>query len=105
MVGSGKLAGLILIGIAVIVELLAVLWLFGNVAEGKLQPAAFVLGIGLAQVRAVPMFAGGGFLIIKGRQEAADFAEMDKERRILDIVQTQGKVKISDLALQLKQTR
>ena len=105
MVGSGKLAGLILIGFAIIVEVLAVFWLFGNVAEGKLQPAAFVLGIGLAQLLALPMFAGGGFLIVKGRQEETEFAEMSKERRLLDIVQTQGRVKIADLALQMKLTR
>jgi hypothetical protein len=105
MVGSGKLVGLILIGIGVIVEVLAGLWLFGNVAEGKLQPAAFVLGLGLAQVLALPMLAGGGYLLVKGRQEEADFAEMNKERRILDIVQTQGRVRISELALQMKLTR
>ena len=105
MVGSGKVAGLILIGAAIVLEVIAVLWLLSQVGEGKQQGGAFILGLGIAQILALPMFAGGGFLVIKGRQEETDFAEMNKERRILDIVQTQGRVKIADLALQMKLTR
>lgn len=105
MVGSGKLVGLILIGVGIVVEVIAALWLFGNVAEGKLQAAAFVLGLGLAQVLALPLLGAGGFLIVKGRQEEAEFAERDKERTILNMVQTQGRVKIADVALQMKLNR
>ena len=105
MAGSGRLVGLILIGAAVVVEVLACLWLLGYAAAGSLQPTGFVLGLALAQVLALPLLGAGIFLMVKGRQEAAEFAEMDKERRVLDIVQTQGKVKISELALQMKSSR
>ena len=57
MLGSGKVAGLILIGAAIILEVIAVLWLLSQVGEGKQQGGAFILGLGLAQVLALPMFA------------------------------------------------
>ncbi|MBI3733685.1 MAG: PCI domain-containing protein [Chloroflexi bacterium] len=105
MVGSGKIAGFSLMGVAVVVEALAVLWLFGNVSEEKLQPAALILGLGMATVLSLLVFAAGGFLALKGRQEAAELAEVEKERTILNMVQTQGKVKISDIALQMQLNR
>lgn len=105
MIGSGKIVGVILIGVGVVVEVLALAWLFGNSTEGKVQPAAFVLGLALAQVIALPLIGVGIWLLVKGQQETADFAEMDKERTILNMVQTQGKVKISDIALQMKLNR
>ncbi len=105
MLGSGKIVGVILIGIALVIEVLAALWLLGNIAEGKLQPAAFVLGLGLSQALALPLFGVGGFMIVKGRQEESEFAEIDKERTILNMVQTRGTVKIADIALEQKLTR
>ncbi len=101
MAGNGRIIGVVLIGAALVVEVLALLWL----AFANLQPAAFVLGLALAQVIALPLLAVGTYLIYKGTREVAEFAEMDKERRLLDIVQTQGRVKIADLALQMKLTR
>ena len=49
--------------------------------------------------------SAGAYLFIKGGQEQVEFQEMDKERTILNMVQTQGKVKISDVALQMKASR
>jgi DNA-directed RNA polymerase subunit RPC12/RpoP len=97
--------GLLFAGAGIVVEVLALAWLFGNASEGKLQPAAFILGLAVAQVIALPLLGAGVYLFIKGGQEQVEFQEMDKERTILNMVQTQGKVKISDVALQLKASR
>jgi DNA-directed RNA polymerase subunit RPC12/RpoP len=105
MAGNGKIVGLIFAGIGVVVEVLALAWLFGSSGEGKLTGAAFILGLALAQVIALPLLGAGVYVFIKGGQEQAEFQEMDKERTILNMVQTQGKVKISDIALQMKATR
>ena len=105
MIGSGKVVGLIIIGVAVIIEVLAVLWLGSSAAAGNLQGTGFILGLALAQVLALPLFGLGGFLLIKGRQEEGEFAEVEKQRTILNMVQTQGKVRIADIALQMKLNR
>lgn len=105
MIGSGKITGLIMIGIAAAVEVLALLWLAVNGAGGQLQAGGLILGIGCAQVLALPLAGIGLFLLMKGRQESAEFAGMEKQRTMLNMVQTQGRVKISDMALQMKMTR
>jgi len=105
MAGNGKIVGLLFAGAGIVVEVLALAWLFGNASEGKLQAAAFILGLAVAQVIALPLLGAGVYLFIKGGQEQVEFQEMDKERTILNMVQTQGKVKISDIALQMKVSR
>jgi DNA-directed RNA polymerase subunit RPC12/RpoP len=67
--------------------------------------AAPVLGLGLAFIIAAPLVGVGVFLLIKGRREAAEFAEVEKERKLLGMVQAQGQVGISDVALELDASR
>lgn len=105
MAGNGKIVGLLFAGAGIVVEVLALAWLFGNASEGKLLAAALILGLAVAQVIALPLLGAGVYLFIKGGQEQVEFQEMDKERTILNMVQTQGKVKISDVALQMKASR
>jgi len=102
MAGNGKIVGLLIAGAGVAVELLALAWLISN---GQLSTAAFILGLALAQVIALPLLGVGIYLFIQGGREQVEFQEMDKERTILNMVQTQGKVKISDVALQMKASR
>ena len=102
MIGQGRVVGLILILIGLILSTVVGLWLVFNVAEGKLQPAAFILGLaGVLLVFFVPLVGAGGYLLIRGREEVREFAEVEKEKRILNLVQTQGRVRVSDAALEL----
>ena len=103
--GNGKIVGIICVGGGLIVELLAVAWLLSQMASGQVQAGGAILGLALSQVCALPLLAVGGFLFIQGTKESAEFSEMDKERAILNMVQTQGKVKIADIALERKLTR
>ena len=105
--GNGRLVGLGLVGLAVIVESLGALWLVANVADSKFNGnlAPIVLGLGLLQACGLPLLGIGVYLIIKARQEAGEMAGLEKQRAILNIVQTKGRVKITDLALELKLTR
>jgi len=105
MVGSGKTAGMLMIGGAAAIEGLAVLWLAVNMAGGQLQAGGAALGLGCAQALALPLAGIGIFLLVKGRQESAEFAAVEKQRAMLNMVQTQGRVKVADMALQLHMTR
>ena len=106
MVGQGRLVGIILILIGLILSAILGLWLVSNVAEGKLQSAAFILGLaGVLIVFFVPLVGAGGYLLIRGREEAREFAEVEKEKRVLNMVQTQGRARVSDVALELNVSR
>ena len=62
MIGQGKVVGLILILIGLILSTVVGLWLVFNVAEGKLQPAAFILGLaGVLLVFFVPLVGAQGW--------------------------------------------
>jgi hypothetical protein len=99
---TGKIIGLVLIVAGVGVCLLSALWVGAGYASGNYtNVAAPVLGLGLAFIVAAPIVGVGVFLLIRGRREAAEFAEVDKERKLLGMVQAQGQVQISDVALEL----
>jgi len=103
---TGKSIGLILIVAGVGVCLLSTLWLGVGYASGSYDNlAAPVLGLGLAFIIAAPLVGVGIFLFVKGRREAAEFAEVEKERKLLGMVQAQGQVGISDVALELDASR
>ncbi|MEA3345736.1 MAG: hypothetical protein U9Q78_05765 [Chloroflexota bacterium] len=99
----GKVGGLILIIAGLSALLIFILWLGAGMSAGKYEDlAAPVLGFGLFfLVLVVPLTGGGVFLLIKGRQEAAELAEVEKERAVLNMVQAQGQVRVADVALEL----
>jgi hypothetical protein len=99
---TGKIIGIVLVVAGVGVCLLSALWLAAGYASGGYDSlAAPVLGLALAFVLAAPLVGVGVFLLIRGRQEAAEMAEVEKERKLLGMVQAQGQVKISNVALEL----
>ena len=103
---TGKTIGLILIIAGAGVCLLSTLWLGVGYASGSYDNlAAPVLGLGLAFIVAAPLVGVGAFLLVKGQREAVEFAEVEKERKLLGMVQAQGQVGISDVALELDASR
>lgn len=100
---SGKIVGIILILVGLSICLVGSLFLGSGFAAGKTDLPATILGFALLLVILVlPLVSGGAFLTIKGQQEAKALAEMEKERKILNMVQTQGKVVLSSVALELQ---
>ncbi|HLY29348.1 MAG TPA: hypothetical protein VKQ72_23585, partial [Aggregatilineales bacterium] len=64
------------------------------------------LGIAVALIVLVVPFVGFGFyLTIQGGGEARQEAEAAQERKLLNIVQSKGQVKIDEVALELQQPK
>lgn len=105
MVGQGRIIGGLLILAALVLGLAAGAWLAINLAEGTLRASGAVFGVVLLLIVVAPLFAGGAFLVVRGRQEARQFAEVEKQRRILNMVLTRGQLRISDAALEMNLTR
>ncbi len=105
MVGQGRIIGGLLILAALVLALAVGAWLVVNLAEGTLRASGAVFGAVLLLIVVAPLFAGGAFLIVRGQQEARQFAEVEKERRILNMVLTRGQLRISDAALEMNLTR
>jgi len=105
MGGQGRTVALILIVLGLIILAASALYLFSGMAEGRLRLSGFLLGTGLALILALPLLAGGVFLFIRSRSESMQFAELEKQKRILNMVRTQGQVNVADVALEMNLTR
>jgi len=105
MVGQGRTVGCILIGAAVIIGLVAAVWMFSGLSAGKLQTSGFLLGLALVAVLVLPMLGGGAFLLVRGRGEAQQFARAEEQKKILNIVQTQGQVDVAQVAIEMDVSR
>ena len=105
MVGQGRTMGLILFIVALIMALVAGLLLFSGMAEGRLRLSGFLLGLAFVFMLALPLLGTGAFLFMRGQSEAQQFAEAAKEKKILNIVRTQGRVNIAELVIEMDLTR
>ena len=101
MVGSGRIIGLVLIGLGAIVAILGVLYWISN---QQTDSSAKTLGIGVCVLPAAIMAGVGIWFLMQGRTETAQFAEVEKEKRILNIIATQGTVQLSSVALETNMT-
>jgi hypothetical protein len=100
---SGRVIGIILVVIGMAIGLIGVAWV--SVSSRDLTGGATVLGLALTFVLAAPFVGAGAYLLVRGLREAAEFAEVEKERKLLGMVKTQGQVRVSDVALELDASR
>jgi len=106
MAGSARLTGLVLVAIGTVVGIGGTAWLLSQRAEDNVAGSGFILGlVGCFSVFVLPLVGGGIYFLLRGRAETADLAEVEGQRKLLDIVSTRGKVSIADLVLDLKSTR
>ncbi|MDH7500402.1 MAG: hypothetical protein QHH30_08460, partial [candidate division NC10 bacterium] len=91
---AGKLAGLVLL----LVGLAASAFLIAGLLEGKLQASGLVLG---AILFVLPFLAGGVYILLRSSEEAKAEQRLMREKEILTTIESRGRVKISDLCLDL----
>ncbi len=101
---TGKTVGTILIIIGLVIAALGILWGLANLG-GELETSGFVLVVGLSIILALPFLGVGAYLIVQGRSEEAQMAEVQKEKQLLNMVATQGQVSIGEVALELDVSR
>ena len=106
MTASGRVIGLILIAIGVVIGVLSGLWLMSGMSEGTLRGSGALLGaVFLFLVVVAPLVGGGIFFLSRGRAEEQATARARAQRRLLDMVSTRGKISIIDIAQELKLSR
>jgi len=98
-----RLSGIMLVVLGLIVGAVAAAWLFSN--EGLEGPAR-ILGLGIALVVLVaPLVGGGIYLAAFGGQQARQHVEASQQRKLLNIVQSRGEVKLADLVIEMQLPR
>lgn len=105
MVGMGRVTGVILAIAGIMLGLGAGVFLASGVITARLSLSAGLLGMVLILPVVLTLVGVGSYVAIRGRQEAIEFAEVEREKQVLHRVLTQGQVRISDIALDMSVTR
>ncbi len=98
MRGGGRIVGLVIIAIAV---LLFLGWSATVLASGA-TPGGTILGIFVALLVCAPLIGVGFYLQRQGSQEESQFAQVEQEKKLLNMVLTQGQVTISEIVVALQ---
>ena len=107
MKSTGRIAGMILLALALFICLGSGAWFITALfTETTATVGGQVLGFVLVFIFIVlPLAAVGTYLFWHGRQEERRMSQAQRERAILNMVLTQGKVTLSDVALELNLSR
>lgn len=99
---QGRLIGVILMVVGFGIAVIAGLFLAVQAGSDEgLSGGGVVVGAGLAFIP-IALFVGFGiFMYVKGGQEAEAESEMEKQRQLLDIVQSRGQVNINNVAIEM----
>ncbi len=105
MVGMGRVTGVILAIAGIVLGLGAGAFLASGVFTERLSLSAGLLGMVLILPVVLILVGVGSYVAIRGRQEAIEFAEVEREKQVLNRVLIQGQARISDIALDMNVTR
>src|SRR5690606_1088433 len=103
----GRNLGYILIGVGLVAAVLiaAVMFVPATGENASRSMDAAVLGFALFSVVWILPLAAGIFMLYKGGQEAVVAERAAQQRKLLNIVKTQGQVPVSDIAIAMNATR
>lgn len=102
---TGKTMGIILLAVGLGICLIAALWVGASAMGEGLTRAAAVLGLGVAFIISAPLAGIGIFMLVKGRQETEQMAQVEQQRKLLGMVQAQGQVDIASAAIEMDVNR
>lgn len=106
MAASGRVIGLVLVGAGIVLGIAITAWIMFGVNEGNLRGSGAALGLTLLLgLIVLPLVGGGAFLFIRGNAEARELADINQQRKLLDMVKTRGQLNIDDAVLELNTTR
>ncbi len=105
MIGQGKLIGGILIAAGVVLAAIILMYGFANTGPGGSLDRGSLGLVGACALLVGAVIVGTGvFFFVNGQSETRSYAEVAKEMQVLNAVQTQGEVKLANLAVEMNAT-
>ncbi|NJK79436.1 MAG: hypothetical protein HC893_15570 [Chloroflexaceae bacterium] len=106
MGSGGKTVGYIAMGAGVVICLAVFAFLGSGMASGSLTASGAILGGILFGVLPLLLLGGFGvFMLVKGRSEEAEMANVKQQERLLGMIQARGQVQLAQVMIELKMTR
>jgi DNA-directed RNA polymerase subunit RPC12/RpoP len=105
MIGSGRIvgAGLMIGSLVLILGFLA--WIYTAFSASETSGPGMVLGIFLMLLILSPIFGIGAYVFRKGSVEKSQFAVVQQQKKLLNMVLAQGQVTIGQLVAELQLPR
>ncbi len=105
MIGQGKLIGGILIAAGVVLAGIILMYGFANTGPGGALDRGSMGLVGACALLVGAIIVGAGvFFYVNGQSETRSYAEVDKEKQVLNAVQAQGELKLANLAVEMNVT-
>lgn len=105
MIGGGRTVGLGLMGGSLILLVAFLAWIVTAFGTSETSSGGMAIGIVLALVVLAPIFGIGFYLFRRGTVEQTEFAAVQKQKKLLNMVLTQGKVSIPEIVAELEVSR
>jgi DNA-directed RNA polymerase subunit RPC12/RpoP len=100
---NSRLIGMILIGLGLVLLLgCSAISIVSSLSTEEGSIGGATLGVIVSLFVGLVPIGFGGYLVMQSRTEAAEQADMARQRKILDVVKTRGQVDIRDLVFELK---
>ncbi|MFN8490531.1 MAG: hypothetical protein U0350_23280 [Caldilineaceae bacterium] len=105
MIGGGRTVGAVLMagGALLLIGFLA--WASTALSTGETSSGGLALAVVLALIVCAPIFGVGLYVFRRGTVEKAEFAQVTQEKKILNMVLTQGQVTINQLIADMQLPR
>ena len=105
MIGAGRTVGAVLMIGSSLLLLAFVSWIITALGGGETTGGGATLGVLLALIVMAPVFGIGFYVFRKGNVEKAEYATVQQEKKILNMVLTQGQVSIGELVVEMQLPR
>lgn len=97
---GGKTIGILLGIFGLALAIVPALMMLPNLLNGKLTGGGFMICEGPAVLIGLIATGVGIYMMIGGAKEQEEQIQVEKEKLILNIIETRGKVKLSDIAIE-----
>ena len=105
MIGGGRTVGVVLMLISAVLLVAFGAWASVALITSETTSGGLVLGMVIAVAVLGPVFGIGAYVFRKGTAEQTEFASVKQEKKILNMVLTQGQVTIAELVAELEAPR
>lgn len=105
MIGGGRTVGAVLMLVSAILLIAFGAWATVALQANETSGGGLAIGIVIALAVLGPVFGIGAYVFRKGTAEKTEFATVQQEKKILNMVLTQGKVTIAELVAELEVPR
>lgn len=105
MIGGGRTVGAALMAGSALLLIGFLAWATTALGTGETSSGGLALAVVLAIIVCAPIFGVGFYVFRRGTVEKAEFAQVTQEKKILNMVLTQGQVTINQLIADMQLPR